>query len=105
MQYYLRNREHFEKRTDADIERSCASKDAYPSEAHARAVAAMNKMGDVLYTYQCFYCKQWHLTRRSPYPGRLKLSRLKVISSSYCMMIEEVADFRVASRARIAIEK
>ena len=69
MQYYLRNREHFEQRTDADIERSCASKDAYPSEAHARAVAAMNKMGDVLYTYQCFYCHQWHLTRRPPPPG------------------------------------
>ena len=69
MQYYLRNREYFEKRTDADIERSCASKDAYPTEAHARAVAAMNKMGDVLYTYQCFYCKQWHLTRRRPLPG------------------------------------
>lgn len=69
MQYYLRNREYFEKRTDADIERSCASKDAYPTEGHARAVAAMNKMGDVLYTYQCFYCKQWHLTRRPPLPG------------------------------------
>lgn len=54
MQFYLRNREQFEKRSDADIERSCASKDAYPSESHARAVAAMNKMGDVLYTYRCF---------------------------------------------------
>jgi hypothetical protein len=64
MQYYLRNREHFEKRTDADIERSCASKDAYPTEAHARAVAAMNGMAGALYTYECFYCKQWHLTRR-----------------------------------------
>ena len=64
MQFYLRNREHFEKRTDADLERSCASKDAYPSEAHARSVAVMNGMADVLYTYECFYCKQWHLTRR-----------------------------------------
>ena len=69
MQYYLRNREHFEHRTDADIERSCTSKDAYPTEAHARAVAAMNKMGSVLYTYRCFYCRQWHLTRRPTKPG------------------------------------
>ena len=46
MQYYLRNREHFEQRTDADIERSCASKDAYPTEAHARAIAAMHKAVD-----------------------------------------------------------
>ena len=69
MAYYLRNREAFTSRTDADIERSCASKDSYPTEAHARAVAAMNKMGDVLYTYQCFYCHQWHLTRRPPEAG------------------------------------
>jgi hypothetical protein len=69
MQYYLRNREHFEKRTEADIERSCASKDAYPSEGHARAVAAMNRTGMVLYTYQCFYCRQWHLTKRPTAPG------------------------------------
>ena len=69
LEFYVRNREHFEKRTDADIERSCASKDAYPTEAHARAVAAMNRMGDVLYTYECFYCHQWHLTRRPPPPG------------------------------------
>ena len=69
MQYYLRNREHFEHRTDADIQRSCASKDAYPSESHARAVAAMNGMAGVLYTYQCFYCRQWHLTRRPTPPG------------------------------------
>jgi hypothetical protein len=69
MAYYLRNREAFGAKTDADIERSCASKDAYPTEAHARAVAAMNKMGDVLYTYQCFYCRQWHLTRRPPPAG------------------------------------
>lgn len=64
MQYYLRNREHFEKRSDADLERSCASKDAYPTEGHARAVATMNGMADALYTYECFYCHQWHLTRR-----------------------------------------
>ncbi|MBV8222656.1 MAG: hypothetical protein JO293_04800 [Candidatus Eremiobacteraeota bacterium] len=70
MQFYLRNRETFEKRTDADIERSCSSKDAYPSEAHARAVAAMNRRGDVLYTYECFYCRQWHLTRRPTAPDR-----------------------------------
>ena len=72
MAYYLRNRENWSSRTEADIERSCASKDAYPTEAHARAVAAMNKMGEVLYTYQCFYCKQWHLTRRPPGPGEEK---------------------------------
>lgn len=69
MQFYLRNREHFEQRTDADIQRSCASKDAYPTEGHARAVALMNKMGDALFTYQCYYCRQWHLTRRRPLPG------------------------------------
>jgi len=35
MQFYLRNREHFEKRTDADVERSCASKDAYQKPMRA----------------------------------------------------------------------
>ncbi|MGH7661052.1 MAG: hypothetical protein ACRENA_09100 [Vulcanimicrobiaceae bacterium] len=70
MAYYLRNREAFTAKTDADIERSCASKDAYPTEAHARAVAVMNKMGDVLHTYECFYCHQWHLTRRPPLPDK-----------------------------------
>jgi hypothetical protein len=46
----------------ADRQRSCTSKDAYPSDAHARATAAMNGME--LTTYHCSYCDLWHLTRR-----------------------------------------
>lgn len=48
----------------ADRARSCTSKDAYPSEGHARAVAAMNGMADRLFVYSCRYCESWHLTRR-----------------------------------------
>jgi hypothetical protein len=47
-----------------DRERSCASKDAYQSEAHARAVAAMNGLSAALSTYRCTWCGFWHLTRR-----------------------------------------
>jgi hypothetical protein len=51
----------------ADRARSCTSKDGYPSEAHARAVAAMNGM--TLNVYPCKYCGSWHLTRRrEPFP-------------------------------------
>ncbi|MGR4065776.1 MAG: hypothetical protein ACLQPV_10080 [Vulcanimicrobiaceae bacterium] len=46
----------------ADRSRSCTSKDGYESEAHARAVAAMNGM--TLSVYACKYCDLWHLTRR-----------------------------------------
>ncbi len=49
---------------DRDIERSCTSKDAYETEEAARAVAAMNGMANVLFTYHCIYCDSWHLTRR-----------------------------------------
>jgi len=48
----------------ADRERSCASKDAYPTEAHARSTALMNGMADALAIYHCRYCDMWHLTRR-----------------------------------------
>ncbi len=48
----------------ADRARSCGSKDAYPSEQHARATAAMNGMADALNVYRCRYCEFWHLTRR-----------------------------------------
>ncbi|MGZ3515557.1 MAG: hypothetical protein ACXVAM_00115 [Vulcanimicrobiaceae bacterium] len=47
-----------------DRERSCTSKDAYPTEAHARSVAAMNGLANALVTYRCRYCDLWHLTRR-----------------------------------------
>lgn len=64
MDWWLRNRGDFDRSIDRDVERSCESKDAYPSESHARAVAAMNNMAGVLFAYQCRYCEQWHLTRQ-----------------------------------------
>ena len=64
MDWWLRNRGDLESRQDRDIERSCTSKDAYETEEHARAVAAMNGMADVLHTYRCMYCNCWHLTRQ-----------------------------------------
>jgi hypothetical protein len=48
----------------ANVERSCTSKDAYESEAHARAVALMNGLADALTAYECRHCGNWHLTRR-----------------------------------------
>jgi hypothetical protein len=62
--WLLRNRAEQDASIDRDVERSCTSKDAYESEEHARAVAAMNGMADVLFTYECRYCRNWHLTRR-----------------------------------------
>ena len=64
MDWWLRNRGDLESGQDRDIERSCTSKDAYETEEHARAVAAMNGMADVLHTYRCIYCHGWHLTRQ-----------------------------------------
>jgi hypothetical protein len=64
MAFYLRNREQFDKKIDADLERSCQSKNAYETEAHARAQATFQRMSDVLFTYRCPYCQLWHLTRR-----------------------------------------
>jgi hypothetical protein len=48
----------------ADRERSCTSKDAYESEAHARAVALMNGTVNALSVYHCRYCDMWHFTSR-----------------------------------------
>ena len=64
MDFWLRNRGTVDEAIDRDVERSCESKDRYPTREQARAVAAMNGMADVLYTYQCRYCGDWHLTRR-----------------------------------------
>jgi hypothetical protein len=65
MDFWLRNRGAIDDAIDHDVERSCASKDAYPTREQARAVAAMNGMADVLFTYECRYCGQWHLTRQN----------------------------------------
>jgi len=62
--WWLRNRSDFDASIDRDLERSCGSKDAYPSEEAARAVAAMNGMASKLFTYRCHYCEFWHLTRQ-----------------------------------------
>jgi hypothetical protein len=48
----------------SNVARSCTSKDAYESQAHARAVALMNGLGDSLTAYECRHCGNWHLTRR-----------------------------------------
>ncbi|MBV9971887.1 MAG: hypothetical protein JO135_00975 [Candidatus Eremiobacteraeota bacterium] len=64
MDWWLRNRGDLDDYVDRDVERSCHSKDAYESQDAARAVAAMKGMGDVLHTYHCVYCDQWHLTRQ-----------------------------------------
>lgn len=62
MDWWLRNRGEFDRSQDRDIERSCTSKDAYPSEEHARAHAIMNGMAERLSAYRCVYCEFWHLT-------------------------------------------
>lgn len=64
MDWWLRNRGDTDDAQNRDIERSCTSKDAYETEEHARAVAAMNGMADVLFCYHCVYCDSWHLTRQ-----------------------------------------
>lgn len=65
MDFWLRNRGPVDEAIDRDLERSCESKDSYPTREQARAVAAMNGMADVLFTYECRYCQQWHLTRQN----------------------------------------
>ncbi len=64
LKWWLGSREGIDEAIDRDLERSCSRKDGYRTEAEARAHAAMNGMSDVLYTYHCRYCEQWHLTRR-----------------------------------------
>ncbi len=64
MAAWVRGRMQGDPATDADIERSCASKQPYKTPEEARAVAAMNGMSGLLFTYQCRYCEWWHLTRR-----------------------------------------
>ncbi|HTW84372.1 MAG TPA: hypothetical protein VMD91_09920 [Candidatus Sulfotelmatobacter sp.] len=64
MAWYLKDRARTDARIDADLERSCTSKQQYASEADAHAHALMNGMGNVLYSYECRYCGFWHLTRR-----------------------------------------
>ncbi len=69
MDFYLRGRASSDAAIDRDVERSCASKQPYESEAQARAVAAMNGMSGSLFTYHCRYCDFYHLTRRPTTSG------------------------------------
>ena len=62
MDAYIKSRTANDPFIDADVARSCTSKQPYASEGEARAVAAMNGMK--LHTYHCRYCDFWHLTRR-----------------------------------------
>ena len=62
MDAYIKSRTGSDPSTDADVARSCTSKQPYASEGEARAIAAMNGMK--LHTYHCRYCDFWHLTRR-----------------------------------------
>ncbi len=64
MEFYLRNRTPIDAEIDRDVARSCTSKQAYASDAEARAIATMNGMSGSLFTYHCRYCDFWHLTRR-----------------------------------------
>lgn len=64
MQWYARERMQPDPRIDADVQRSCTSKQQYASADDAHAHALMNGMGDVLFEYECRYCTFWHLTRR-----------------------------------------
>ncbi len=64
LKWWLRSRDGIDEVQDRDIARSCTSKDAYRSEAEARAHVAMNGMAGALFSYHCTYCEQWHLTRR-----------------------------------------
>ncbi len=69
MDFYLRNRAAVDTSIDADVARSCTSKQQYASEGQARAIATMQGMSGSLFTYHCRYCEFWHLTRR-PITGR-----------------------------------
>jgi hypothetical protein len=64
MEFYLRNRQPADASIDADVSRSCTSKQPYATEAEARAIATMQGMSGSLFTYHCRYCEFWHLTRR-----------------------------------------
>jgi hypothetical protein len=64
MDFYLRNRSNVDTSIDADVARSCTSKQQYATEAQARAIATMQGMSGSLFTYHCRYCEFWHLTRR-----------------------------------------
>jgi hypothetical protein len=64
MEWFVKDRMRPDPRVDADVERSCTSKQQYANEADAHAHALMNGMGDVLFSYECRYCGFWHLTRR-----------------------------------------
>ena len=64
MEWFVKERMRPDPRVDADVERSCTSKQQYADEADAHAHALMNGMGDVLFSYECRYCGFWHLTRR-----------------------------------------
>jgi hypothetical protein len=70
MEFYLRTRTNVDASIDADVARSCTSKQQYASEAQARAIATMNGMSGSLFTYQCRYCEFWHLTRRPTSIGK-----------------------------------
>jgi hypothetical protein len=70
MAWYVKQRlEDPDPRIDADVERSCTSKQHYADEMDAHAHALMNGMGDVLFSYECRYCGFWHLTRRPSPPS------------------------------------
>jgi hypothetical protein len=64
MDWWLRNRGDLDDYVDQDVARSCTSKAAYDSESAARAYIAMRGLSGKLFTYQCRYCRSWHLTRR-----------------------------------------
>lgn len=64
MTWYVRERMAPDPRVEADVVRSCTSKQQYADELDAKAHALMNGMGDVLFSYECRYCGFWHLTRR-----------------------------------------
>ncbi|MGD0052055.1 MAG: hypothetical protein ABSD03_09625 [Vulcanimicrobiaceae bacterium] len=64
MAWYLKDRARTDAWIDADVARSCTSKQQYTSEADAHSHALMNGMGSVLFSYECRYCGFWHLTRR-----------------------------------------
>lgn len=65
MEWYAKSRmQSSDDPINADVARSCASKQQYASDAEARSIATMNGMSGSLFTYHCRYCDFWHLTRR-----------------------------------------